>query len=305
MSQKHECPGCGKRTFVKYVDEYDTPLHAACGRCDSEDSCRYHLTPKMYFADHPESRKEWKPQPRPAKKELCKPVDYINMDKYILPAAGKGNGLTKCHFSDFLYRTFPDKDVNSALWKFFVGAARDGAVIFPYIDAGGNARTAKIMKYDPDTGKRKKDVPNAINWVHSVLKKRGELPESFNMQLCLFGELQLQLSKNTNKPVLIVEGEKTAVIASILMPQFIWMAAGALGWLNIEKLSPLKERDIVLYPDTSEQSTAFEKWSKIAADAKVKGYRISVSGLLETKCSTKQKEQGYDIADYLMSNMNK
>jgi len=54
-TSKHTCPSCntpGK--FTRYVDT-DTGeiLNDRVGRCDRENSCGYHYTPKMYFEAHP------------------------------------------------------------------------------------------------------------------------------------------------------------------------------------------------------------------------------------------------------------
>lgn len=83
------------------------------------------------------------------------------------------------------------------------------------------------------------------------------------------------------------------------------MAAGALDWLNVDKLKPLKNRKIILYPDTSTTGNAFNRWSKIAKEAKRLGYNITVSTLLEHKCTNEQKVKGYDLGDYLIDRLIK
>lgn len=46
------CPQCGRRTFKPYMDNATgLPLDAAaCGRCNREVKCRYHMTPAQWFA---------------------------------------------------------------------------------------------------------------------------------------------------------------------------------------------------------------------------------------------------------------
>lgn len=48
---KISCPSCGKpRCFVKYVDaEGKIVFPDNVGKCDHENSCGYHYTPKEYF----------------------------------------------------------------------------------------------------------------------------------------------------------------------------------------------------------------------------------------------------------------
>ena len=57
-NNKLTCPECGKRNcFVKYVDEESIIIFPDyVGRCDHEDSCGYHYTPKDYFHDNPEAK---------------------------------------------------------------------------------------------------------------------------------------------------------------------------------------------------------------------------------------------------------
>jgi hypothetical protein len=75
------------------------------------------------------------------------------------------------------------------------------------------------MLNNPTTGKRIKEPFNHINWAQKVLKE----PE-YELKQCFFGEQLIDKSK----PVAIVESEKTAVIASGYLPQFIWLAAGSI-----------------------------------------------------------------------------
>lgn len=54
---KQTCPCGRKRCFVRYVDEegkLEFPDHV--GRCDHEDSCGYHYTPKDFFKDNPDMK---------------------------------------------------------------------------------------------------------------------------------------------------------------------------------------------------------------------------------------------------------
>jgi hypothetical protein len=115
----------------------------------------------------------------------------------------------------------------------------------------------------------------------------------------LFGE---HLLIDKIKPVAIVESEKTAVIASVYLPQFIWLAFGGIGF-NIDKCRILKGRTVTLFPDSSKpkegKPTAFEQWSSKAKELSHLA-TFKVSDLLERKASEAEKKQGFDLADYLI-----
>jgi hypothetical protein len=144
------------------------------------------------------------------------------------------------------------------------------------------------MLYDPITGKRIKKPYNHINWLHSVIKQ----PE-FELKQCFFGEHLINQFKS--KPIAIVESEKTAVIASVYLPEFVWLAVGSLTNFNLEKCSVLVGKSVVLFPDLN----GFEKWT-IKAHQLSYLANISVSDLLERKATETEKKQGLDLADYLI-----
>jgi hypothetical protein len=67
-------------------------------------------------------------------------------------------------------------------------------------------------------------------------------------------------------------------IASCIMPDLIWLVAGNLNGLSIEKCQVLNGREIILYPDLG----AFGKWSLKATEIKKKyDCRVTISTLSE------------------------
>ena len=169
---------------------------------------------------------------------------------------------------------------NSKLWK--------GASVLWYINTNQKITTGKIMLFNQDTSKRVTKPFHHINWVHNVLGIPNE-----NINKCLFGEHLLDEFRD--KPVAIVESEKTAIIASICLPDFIWMATGGVGNLSYERLKPLKNKKIVLFPDLD----AYDIWLEKANYFK-QWFSISVSNYLEVNASDLEKSLKYDIADYLL-----
>jgi hypothetical protein len=108
------------------------------------------------------------------------------------------------------------------------------------------------------------------------------------------------LPKYPNKPVAIVEAEKTAIIASLCFPEFVWLGSNSKTWLKVERLKRLDNRQIFLYPDAD----GFELWQAIASDANKQGLTIKVSNLIENHATDEQKANGYDLADYLIEQQN-
>ncbi|MBK9632275.1 MAG: hypothetical protein IPO62_14640 [Saprospiraceae bacterium] len=110
------------------------------------------------------------------------------------------------------------------------------------------------------------------------------------------------------KPIAIVESEKTAIIASVYLPQFIWVAVGSSTNLNAEKCCVLSGRTVILFPDCSKpkegKPTVFETWSKKAKELSHLAI-FTVSDLLERKATAEEKIQGLDIADYLINTITK
>jgi hypothetical protein len=120
-------------------------------------------------------------------------------------------------------------------------------------------------------------------------------------QHCLFG-LHLLRGAPADQAVAVVEAEKTAVILSGHYPQYLWMAVGGLTELSAVKLFPLRNRRVVLFPDTDANGQSYALWYRVAGEAKVRfGNRIFVSSVLERRASAEQKAQKIDLVDFLFS----
>jgi hypothetical protein len=292
MNTRYRCPSCQQRdkTFSLYIDtDTGEHLHPTVGKCNRESNCGYHYTPKQYFQDNDISFD--KPQLRAYKHRPVtpqpKPVSFIPIE--VFKASLNTTEFETNHFVQYLINLFGVEVANQLVTRYSIATSKhwNGATVFWQIDAQGKVRTGKIMLYSPTTGKRIKDPFSHINWAHKAVKQ----PE-FELKQCLFGE---HLLNEKTKPVAIVESEKTAVIASVYFAQFIWLAAGSIDGLNIEKCSILKGRKIILFPDLN----GFQKWSSKAKEFSHLATFI-VSDLLERKANEAERKQGFDLADYLI-----
>jgi len=158
----------------------------------------------------------------------------------------------------------------------------ENATLFPYIDYNNNFTTAKIVQYNSITGKRNKDV--SANYFHTYkpIIKELNVPKQSKKLSCFFGE---HLVSNNNKPVVIVEAEKTAIILSMIFDDIVFLASGGANLLKGKSWDFLINRDVYLYPDSGVKS-----WFEIG-----KKRNWFVSEILETPIV----KEGDDIADYL------
>ena len=272
-SKKFNCPQCGKKNcFVRYINnETNNYADPEFGRCDREQKCAYFHYPtntKSYELIFHRNEVKLK-----VSTIRCEILNQTIQSFEINP------------FVQYLFKKYEKNEVDQIIKKYNVGTANmyNGATVFWQMDDTGNIRTGKIMSYNAETGKRTKnnDGKSKINWVHSALKKTN-----YNLKQCLFG---LHLFKKDVKKIAIVESEKTAIIMSLEMPEYTWMATGSFLGFKDDYLEPLKNTDIIAHPDKG----CYEKWSKTAKTLNEKGYNITVSNIIE---KTEYKE-GWDLAD--------
>ena len=313
---RHTCPACKqKQTFTYYIDpNTGEAINHTVGRCNREIKCGYHYTPREYFKDNPNKGSAIKGSAKSSDKmrgvngnligngnqkiclERSQKKKSISKIDYIPSAYVKNSISVNSNFIRYLCNYFTKEDIERAISNYWLGATKNGSIIYWQIDVKGNVRTGKIMQYDPATGKRVKSR-TGINWVHCLLKKRSPFYANYNLCQCYFGEHLL--AKYPEKPVAIVEGEKTAVISSMIYTDFNWLAAGNLHGLTIEKSAVLKNRYVVLYPDAG----CLEKWRKKITQIKREiPCKADVSDLVENHANDEQLENGYDLADYIIDN---
>jgi hypothetical protein len=288
QSSRYTCPNCGiKNTFTRYIDTLTgNYIHETVGRCNRQDKCGYHYPPKTYFNDNNLDLSAVAVKSKSTEAIVSEPSSYINFDLFQKSLAC----YEQNNFVQFLVNSFGTDKAREAVERFYIGTSKkwQGATVFWQVDSLYNIRTGKIMLYDTVTSKRVKNDYNHISWVHRISKT-----EPFNLSQCFFGEHLLSTDKE--KKVAIVESEKTAVIAALIFPQFIWLATGGKEGLSEEKAMVLKGRNVILFPDAG----CYDHWKRKAKQL-VHICNIDAHGVLETNISKEEKKEGYDIADYLI-----
>ena len=294
LGNRYTCPQCGrKRCFARYIDEEGhITFPDNVGRCDHEQSCGYHYAPSDYFKDHPDANcKEDRKHEMPIKvcrKEKSLPtfIDSKLMEKTL-------HGYSVNPLYQYLSTVFGKEETERLFSLYKVGTSKKwgGSTIFWQKDVNGNVRTGKIMKYDAKSGHRIKEPHSMVTWVHSELK----LPD-FTLRQCFFGE-HLLTDKTTTKTIAIVESEKTAIIATHFISDFIWLATGGMnGCFNKNAVEVLRDKEVVLVPDLG----ATDKWKSKLPLLQTVCKQVLVSSILEDNATDEQKINGLDIADFLL-----
>ncbi|OWP63506.1 hypothetical protein CDA63_09015 [Hymenobacter amundsenii] len=319
-SSRCTCPNCGRpRRFTRYLDTHtNQQLPEEYGICDRADQCGYRLSPYekgRFGQSYADQLKEDRPssshcqqyrKPTPAPPAIVSPPDVVfkaTLGHY------EHNSLAR-----LLREHFGWTVADELLSRFQIGTSvhQPGSCVFWYIDEAARVRGGKIMLYD-ETFHRIKEGLGRPDWMHTVLPaicRRQSKPvpgwlsayaaPSNEKSPCLFGLPQLVASSG-NQPIAIVESEKTAILATPYMPGFLWMATGSLVNLTEARLSPIKSRRIVLWPDASVNGRAYQLWADKAAELRGRGYDITVSNHLEKTLTEQQKAAGYDLADLILN----
>jgi hypothetical protein len=291
---RHRCPGCSKpREFTRYIDT-ETGQHIAphVGKCNRENKCGYHYTPRQYFLDNPtEETRAWLQSDQHLKTYTPPPppVDYIP-PRYLERTRQK---MERNNFYRFLVKLFGEAEAarladlyklgTSKKWEDFGGLTP----VFWQINKAGKICNLKLQAYNPHTGKRIKSKTRIIG---------KQLLPNGNLTQCFFGEHLLSAAPSA--PVAIVESEKTAMIMASIKPDQVWIATGGksgASWkTNPTVYHALTGRKVILYPDLN----AFEDWEEAARNIAHICPQVSVFKELEQYATPEQIQEGDDIADF-------
>ena len=271
---------------MRYVDTYNNYNYVAdeVGKCDHQNSCGYHYTPKEYFDDHAWLKEKvvhyHQPKPLPPAPPL-QPLPMELVEQY--------HSKDSVFWEWFATKCAEKLNIDEAALErvyedYCIGADANKNVIFQQVDEQGRYRSGHIMQYYKD-GKRHNGYQD---WVHSKFLE-GQLPEGWVLNQCFFG--QHLLPRRPEARVAIVEGEKTAVVMAAKVPQYVWLATGSCNGLTLEKLECLKGRRVTVFPD----SGCYEKWKEIME--RTQGIDYNITDKLE------QYPPNTDLVDVLLQDL--
>jgi len=240
------------------------------------------------FCNLPQQETDWSYVPPPVK-----PISYFN--PLVLQRTMSNYPENK--FIQWLHKKFKFDAVQKAIKLYKIGSSNhifrhtdhpgytseNGACIFWQVDYQQRIRSGKIMLYNPSNGKRIKQPFAHIIYAH----KAFGIPD-FNFKYCHFGEHLAAL--NPENPICIVESEKTAIVASILFPEYIWIATTASTCITPDSCAYLLDRNVIFIPDSGTELL----WEKQIKNA-----------LKEIKCNwhirplAGPQPKGYDLCDWI------
>lgn len=265
--KKGECPNCGHANKWRYYEDLAGNRLEQFGICDRINTCGEHLPPKGIRS---ESKEALPPPPQPVqifpidkqleRLEKAQTKMHTNLHTFLADRLG----ITMLHFQKWAV----GGEINKTM---FVFKNRDGRIV-----------NAKCILYMPN-GHRNKDFE-----AYS-LKQPDDALQRY--QLCLFGEHLLDPDKK--RTVIMVESEKTAVIASFFYGQYDWLACAANTGLTDAKIPAVFGRRVVWLCDADIAGRPGRKNSSIR---KLETYQINHLVVDPFPDRT----DGYDIADHIV-----
>lgn len=209
------------------------------------------------------------------------PIDFMSSELVRQSTKIRGFGSNFHIWFKLLFPISGERLLN----EYSVGESKHwpGSTIFWQIDKTGNVRSGKIILYDVGTGKRVKDPFPHITWVHKLYKDGEPLFPTFNLSSCLFGEHLL--NKYPDKPIGLVESEKSAIVATTVYPEQLWLATGSLTNISLKRCECILNRQVTMYPDVGGE----EQWVNKAKEMGVNWTVVKLNGA-----------KGWDICDEIL-----
>ncbi|MDQ1085674.1 DUF6371 domain-containing protein [Siphonobacter sp. SORGH_AS_1065] len=268
--KKGTCPACGKPGVFRYYEDLQgNRLNEDWGRCDREGKCGYQATPSgVVFEADP----NYIPPPEPV---------VVFPEGTTLEVITKSLVDLKSNFHEFARKTLHITDEH--LQKWLVGTNKKGMTGFIMKNAQGNIMNVKWIRYNPN-GKRGHDE----NDEYSL--KQLPVDSGFKYAQCLYGEHLLPEDKSI--PVIVVESEKTAVIASFFYPAFTWIGCGSCNGLTEAKIKVLEGRRVYWLADADKAGRETNSSLKNLYKHQIKHKLVDLFP---------DRNDGWDIADAIVA----
>ena len=251
-----QCPHCGRDKKYRNIYDMVTGLPVADGECGACFVCDFDVNAHQYFQQHPGTSPNTHISTHaliPPKEVSYIPRNYVTDNMLTSPLRGQAN------LTDYLLNIIDESLLMPVLQKYGVGKDGNGAVLWPQIDSDYNVREIKVQWHDSASGKRKGGYTYLM---HKQLRNSGILDPDTDHEQCLFG---LHLLANATKETIccIVESEKTALVCSVIAPDYVWLATGSESNFNMiykSRIQLARCKAVVVYPDAGSKNY----WQEIA-----------------------------------------
>lgn len=252
--------------FVKNVRDSEAVIIAMARKYGLDvDSCRLTTRPTgLSFSSAPQQIPFFPVEPR-----------YLSFDSVVARQTNiSSTGLWK-----WLKTHFKAEELAVAVEAYHLGAADTSDprgnydILFPYVDAAGKVVDCRHQRYNMLTGSSKCNGKRmSSGWILAdmgVNARRAPWP--------LFGEHLL--SARPDDVVGVVEGEKGAIICSMIRPNMVWVATqGKSNFRPGGRCEILRGRKVICYPDRD----SFDEWSALAAGMVEAGFDVTVDSSILT-----------------------
>lgn len=171
----------------------------------------------------------------------------------------------------------------------------DGYTLFPNVDTQLRVHNIKAQLYNSDisSGQFCHYVRNHVLWLGKLLVDEGVMTADREFDSdCLFGEHLL--ANDFTSIVALVESPKNAVVGSLEMPQYIWLATGSKSQLKRSVLKVLQGRQVMVFPDRD----GIQEWKE-----SLKGMADIADFCVSDICEriAPPDELKFDIADFFIN----
>ena len=225
--KKGVCPQCGHKDQFRYYEDLSSIRQSLeFGKCERINNCGYHKHPivagKMSTNSTVFEQADNQEIIFPSK-------DWINKFE---------NWVENASSNFHIYCLSIGIPLNHLVLH-GVGTDNQGKTVFIFRDKDKRIVNAKWSSYATDGHREKEDkkgIPNSYS-----MKQPTEGDKKY--RLCLYGEDRLEAI--IKKIVVLVESEKTKVIASFHYPEFDWVSCGSNSGLTDDKISVLFGRKII------------------------------------------------------------
>lgn len=209
--------------------------------------------------------------------ELTHIIQEARVSKHIPYDIIRGSMQNYGRTNLFKYLTslFGEDKTSTAFRKYCIGTTPKGDTIYWYLDKNGLGRKGKVFKYGMD-GHRQSSY-----YLSDYTNDKG-------FYGCIYGE---HLLCDAGSDIILVEAEKTAIMASIYDPDLTFLATGGANSLTDEKANVLRDFNITLLPDADEAGR--NSFKKIEQSLIKKGLVARMSDLFS------ERYDGFDLGDHI------